>query len=310
MGKSLTATGLAGALVAVVMTAVAADEQFKLTTVISLPAAETLSAFDISWVDKTSHTLAVAAGRVTGSGGNVGEIIIVDTQKNVVTKELKADPPFAGACSFPGRNTISGPNGVIVIEKRNNTDVWAGDGPVPKASSIPHLCVSVSPPDPTPADIDKPSSVKVLDLETGKTKATISTGGIGRADELCFNPVSDVVLVANDETFDNFITFIGEDSFKVMQKIKFDGSDKNAGIDPATNQPILANGIEQCEFNPRDGKFYLNIPATGPTGAGDGRVVRISAHAPFHVEKVFPISSATGCTGPQGMAIGQIGRAS
>jgi hypothetical protein len=125
---------------------------------------------------------------------------------------------------------------------------------------------------------------------------------------LCYNPISDVVLVANDETFDNFITFIGEDSFKVLQQIKFDGSDMNAGIDPATNKPILANGIEQCQFNPRDGKFYLNIPMTGPATAatpGDGRVLRISAHAPFHVEAVFPISSATtGCFGPQGLAIG------
>jgi hypothetical protein len=304
MWKSLTATGLAGALVAVVMTAVAADEQFKVTTIVPLPHSQILSAFDISWVDKASHTLAVAASRVTGSGGNVGEIIIVDTQKNVVTKELKANPPFAGACSFPGRNTISGPNGVITIEKGPNTDLWAGDGPVPKASAIPVLCVPVNPPNPTPAQIDKPSSVKVLDLKTGVTKATISTGGIGRADELCFNPVSDVVLIANDEPFDNFITFIGEDSFKVLQKIKFDGSDANAGIDPATNKPIHADGIEQCQFNPRDGKFYLNIPAT-TTGAHDGRVLRISAHAPFHVEKVFPISGATtGCAGPQGMAIG------
>jgi len=154
------------------------------------------------------------------------------------------------------------------------------------------------------SDIAAPSSVKVLDLKTGVTKATISTGGTGRADELCFNPVSDVVLIANDEPFDNFITFIGEDSFKVVGKIKFDGSDANAGTDPATNKPIHADGIEQCQFNPRDGKFYLNIPAT-TTGAGDGRVVRISAHAPFHVEKVFPISAATtGCAGPQGMAIG------
>jgi hypothetical protein len=33
--------------------------------------------------------------------------------------------------------------------------------------------------------------------------------------------------------------------------------------------------------------------------------VRISAHAPFHVEKVFPISSKlTGCFGPQGLTIG------
>jgi hypothetical protein len=300
----LATTGLAGAAVAVAMAAMAADEQFSVTTIVPLPHSEILSAFDISWVDKTSHTLAVAASRVTGSGGNVAEIIIVDTHKNVVTKELQADPPFAGACSFPGRNTISGPNGVITIEKGSNTDVWAGDGPVPKASAIPVLCVPVNPPNPTPAQIDKPSSVKVLDLKTGNTKAVISTGGIGRADELCFNPISDVVLVANDEPFDNFITFIGEDSFKVLQQIKFDGSDTNAGIDPATNKPILAAGIEQCQFNPRDGKFYLNIPATGP-GAGDGVVLRISAHAPFHVEKVFPISSAkTGCAGPQGMAIG------
>jgi hypothetical protein len=316
--RHLACVGLvtAGAAVAVALAAMAADdEQFKVTTIVPLPHSEILSAFDISWVDKTSHTLAVAASRVTGSGGNVAEIIIVDTQKNIVTKELQATPPFAGACSFPGRNTISGPNGVITIEKGSNTDIWAGDGPVPKASSITKLCVSVNPPAPTLSDIDKPSSVKVLDLKTGATKAVVFTGnlmpgtlGIGRADELCYNPISDVVLVANDEPFDNFITFIGEDSYKVLDRIRFDGTDLKAGTDPATGKPILANGIEQCQFNPRDGKFYLNIPMTGPTTAttpGDGVVVRISAHAPFQVEKVFPISSAkTGCFGPQGMAIG------
>jgi hypothetical protein len=142
-----------------------------------------------------------------------------------------------------------------------------------------------------------------------ETKAVISTGtglgtktpGIRRADELCYNPESDVALVANDDPADNFITFIGEDSYKVQGRIRFDGTDPNG-------DNILANGIEQCAFNPRDGKFYLNIPMTGPATAttpGDGVVVRISAHAPFHVEQVFPISSAkTGCFGPQGMAIG------
>ena len=180
----LATTSLAGAAVAVAMTAMAADEQFSVTTIVPLPHSEILSAFDISWVDKTSHTLAVAASRVTGSGGNVAEIIIVDTQKNIVTKQLQANPPFAGACSFPGRNTISGPNGVITIEKGSNTDVWAGDGPVPKASAIPVLCVPVNPPNPTPAQIDKPSSVKVLDLKTGNTKATIYTGGMSVANQV------------------------------------------------------------------------------------------------------------------------------
>src|SRR5215475_8132664 len=118
----LAATSLAGAVAAVGITAVAADEQFKLTTVVPIakPGGETkvLDAFDISWFDKASHTLAVAASRVTStsSGLSVGEIIIVDTQKNIVTQEIH-DPshPFAGACSFPGRNTVTGPNGVIVI---------------------------------------------------------------------------------------------------------------------------------------------------------------------------------------------------
>jgi hypothetical protein len=179
MSKKVTATGLAGALVAIAMTPLLADEQFATTKIVSLPDAQILSAFDISFVEQGTHTLAVAASRVTGSGGNVGEIIIVNTDHNLVTKELQANPPFAGACSFPGRNTISGPNGVIVIEKGRNTDVWAGDGPVLKASSIPTLCVPVNPPNPTSADIDKPSSVKVLDLKTGATKATVYTGGVG-----------------------------------------------------------------------------------------------------------------------------------
>jgi hypothetical protein len=118
-----------------------------------------------------------------------------------------------------------------------------------------------------------------------------------------------VVLIANDDPLDNFITFIGEDSYKVLQRIKFDGTDPNGGN-------ILANGIEQCQFNPRDGKFYLNIPNTGPASAtppGPGVVLRISAFAPFHVEAVFPVGKDyTTCGGATGMAIGpdhQIGLA-
>jgi len=117
MWKNLTATGLAGALIAIATTPLLADEQFAPTAVVQLPLAETLSSFDISFVENGSHTLAVAASRVTGSGGNPGEIIIVNTDRNLVTKELQANAWFVGGCSFPGRNTISGPNGVIVIEK-------------------------------------------------------------------------------------------------------------------------------------------------------------------------------------------------
>src|SRR5215831_5703884 len=268
-----------------------ADEQLQLTTIVNLPDSQLLRSFDISFVDPRSHTYALAAsGTVdltTGPATNP-RIIIVDTRLNVVTQEL--DGGFAGACHVPpARDDFSGPNGVIVIEKGRNTDVWAADGPIYSKSCDPTSPIKLF------------SNVKVIDLHTGVVKKVISTGGVMRADELCYNPRSDVVLVANDDPADNFITFIGEDNYKVLQRIRFDGTDPNGSN-------ILANGIEQCQFNPRDGNFYLSIPMTGPATAaipGDGVVVRISGRAPFRVEKAFPISStATGCFGPQGLAVG------
>jgi hypothetical protein len=290
----------AGALVSVATAPSAADEQFALTAVISLPDTQILSAFDISFVDPKTHTLAIASSRVVGSGGPFGTVIIVNAKENVVTKELQATPPFVGDCTTPPvRNTYSGPNGVIVIEKGENADVWAADGPVFNTPCVPA------------SGLKTPSTVKVLDLRTGKTKAVIETGngkpgtlGARRADELCYNPVSDVVLIANDDPIDNFIAFIGEDNYKVLQRIRFDGTDTNAGIDPATHKPILANGIEQCVFEPADGKFYLNIPATGPTGASPGLLLRISGHYPFKVEQVFTFAPSTGCGGGAGLAAG------
>src|SRR5215470_16072444 len=131
----------AGALVAVATTPSAVqsaqDEQFALTGVITLPDSQTLSAFDISFVSPENRTLAIAASRVVPNfpvGSPFGAVIIADTNDNVVIKELQANPPFAGACSFPARNTVTGPNGVIVIEKGGNADVWVGDGPVLTAS--------------------------------------------------------------------------------------------------------------------------------------------------------------------------------
>jgi hypothetical protein len=250
MGKNLnfTAACFASALVVMTVTPSAADEQFAPTTVVQLPDGQVLAAFDISFV--SGRTLAIAASRVVGSGGAVGTVIIADTESNVVTQEIGSGT-FVGDCSVPpARDEISGPNGVIVIEKGGNADVWAGDGPVFNTRCTPA------------SGLKTPSTVKVFDLHTGALKASIETGngqpgtvGAQRADELCYNPRSDVVLIANPG--DSFITLIGEDSLKIIQRIKFDGTDANGA-------KIVSNGIEQCAFNPRDGKFWLNIPNTGP----------------------------------------------
>jgi len=308
MAKILKSTSLclAGVIAPCLLAAAAstaiADEQFTVKNIISLPDSKPLRAFDISFVDPTSHTYALAASATapppaTGPATNP-RIVLADTHDNVVVKEYNANPTFAGNCSIPpNRDTMSGPNGVFVIEKGRNADIWAGDGPIFSPSCAPNAGNT---------NVVSHSSVRVLDLNTGATKATIDVGGVRRTDEGCYNPVSDVVLFANDDPLDNFITFIGEDSYKVLQKIRFDGTDPNGNH-------LLANGIEQCQFNPRDGKFYMNLPNTGPATAsppGPGVVLRISAFAPFHVEAVFSLDPT--CGGASGLTIGpdhQIGLA-
>jgi hypothetical protein len=195
---------------------------------------------------------------------------------------------------------------VIVIKKGLNAEVWAADGPVLTAAGKAHICsvTTGTPPNPVAGDIASPSTVKVLDLNSGGTKAVISTGGNGRADELCYDSQSRVVLIANDEPFDNFITFIDADTYQVIQKIKFDGTDPNG-------DNILANGIEQCIFNKTDGNFYINIPNTvqGSNTTAPGVTLRISGTAPYQVEAIVADFSkapwkTTGCTGGTGIALG------
>src|SRR5260370_36868637 len=93
---------------------------------------------------------------------------------------------------------------------------------------------------------------------------------------------------------DNFLTFISTETHKVLGKITFDGNEPRG-------DKILANGIEQCQWKPRDEKFYLAVP---DIGGSNGAVLGISTGAPFHVEKVFKIPTTTACAGPTGLAIG------
>src|SRR5262249_34560621 len=132
-----------------------------------------------------------------------------------------------------------------------------------------------------------------------------------RADELCYNPASNVVLVANPSEVSGtpptatggFITFIDAQKHKVIGQIKFDGTDSNSA--PPGGSKIKASGIEQCAYNPRDGNFYLNIPATvGQSYSPQGVTLRISPTAPFKVLAAFPIPNTTGCTGGTGLAVG------
>ena len=190
---------------------------------------------------------------------------VIDTRSKAQSK--LAAGAFVG---FTGNNDTSGPNGVLSFYNHGTTEVWAGDGN---------------------------STVKVIDFKTGNILHTIPTNGLERADELCYDPADHLIQIANDAEADvaghaPFISFIpteGPHAYTVVKQIQF---------------PEATNGIEQCQWNPRNGLIYLNLPEVHGTGADttDGQVVvidprRMDVIARFNV----PV---TQCAGPQGMAIG------
>jgi hypothetical protein len=265
---------------------VSADEVFAPTTIIPPPDASVggtgaLNSFDIGFDDANIKRYALA-DRTNKS------VDIINTQTNRYVKLLQ--PGFVGV--QPGSNT-SGPNGVIIVDHR---EVWAADG--------------VSGTSPT-------SKLYAIDIKTGSViQPVMDTGGSKRADELCEDVGHEHVLVANDDPADNFLTFWSSETHARLGKIKLDGTDPNGKItlttSPATpsTSKVAADGIEQCKFNPRTGFYYLAVPHTsvtptsGPSTGGPGVVLKISGNRPFHVVATLTIDPSTGCTGPQGLAIG------
>src|SRR5271169_608093 len=266
--KYLGIWGLAAAAVAGLLiggnAAWAADEQFVARANITLSGGQKVTAFDISFDDPVIG-LYLLADRTNA------EVQAVDTYTNTLLTPYTATPAFAGAT---GNNDTSGPDGVATI---NHREIWAGDGN---------------------------STIKVIDIITGKTTHVINTGGVNRADELCFDPRDQLVMMANDaEKPFPFVTIISTLTYTVLQTITMDGT---VPFGSKVASPKATNGIEQCQWDRRTGKFYVNIPEVNGPGndSAPGAVVVIpGGTTPLAIEKVASIPLGK-CAGPQGMAIG------
>jgi hypothetical protein len=264
-------------------TAFAADETFT-KTIITVPGG--LNSFDIGFVDPQIGRYFLA----DRTNKTVDEVV---TSGTVVSRQLAAGH-FVGVQT--GTNT-SGPNGVITAN--NHTEVWAADGVL--CANAQNACATAT----TPAT--QTSRIQVIDIKTGNVTHTIDNGGQRRADELCEDPQHHVVLVANDDDSDLFLTFISTQTYKILGKMHLDGTDRNAQNIKATD------GIEQCQWSPRTRKFYLAIPEVSGTGGNTvpGAVLEINPES-LKVQKVFPIDfgfsagppASADCLGPQGLAIG------
>src|SRR5262249_24438074 len=122
-----------------------------------------------------------------------------------------------------------------------------------------------------------------------------------RADEFCFAPPLNLVMVASPAEDPPFVTFVDTTTYKIVSTLKFDGTN---------NTPKATNGLEQCGWSPDRQLFFQNVPevngAGNDTSRGEITVIDASNPAMPTVVQHLPIDLDL-CAGPQGMAIGPIG---
>ena len=262
MSRSTKLLTFSAALLAPWLLTSAVAQVFSPTAAITVGdgTAAPLNSFDISFVEPAIG-LYVLGDRTNNA------IDMVDTHSNAFLG-FCGHNQFQGAVPNPNgtiNNNVSGPNGVLI---RDNREIWAGDGD---------------------------STVKVFDVagcgETTVPSHTIPTGTPAdkRADEMCYDPVDQIIMVANNAADTPFATLISTIFYVKLVSIPF---------------PQSTNGAEQCQWNPVTGLFYITIPGIETPDNGHGQVVVINpgtlmvdARSPFDI----PL---TACASPQGLAVG------
>ena len=262
MSRSTKLLTFSAALLAPWLLTSAVAQVFSPTAAITVgdETAQPLNSFDISFVEPAIG-LYVLGDRTNNA------IDMVDTHSNAFLG-FCGHNQFQGAVPNPNgtiNNNVSGPNGVLI---RDNREIWAGDGD---------------------------STVKVFDVagcgETTVPSHTIPTGTPAdkRADEMCYDPVDQIIMVANNAADTPFATLISTIFYVKLVSIPF---------------PQSTNGAEQCQWNPVTGLFYITIPGIETPDNGHGQVVVINpgtlmvdARSPFDI----PLAA---CASPQGLAVG------
>jgi hypothetical protein len=240
-----------------------------------------LQSYDISWVnpDRAEYYLA--------DRSNAG-IDIIDTGHNIFKRRLEG---FIGAvlnANGTVNNNISGPDGVVT----HGRWLYAGDGN---------------------------STLKVFDLNAptaSALKASISTGGSTRVDEMDLTTDGRLLLVVNNAEDPPYATLFranGDANVNAAAKII------KITVDP-TIMPA-GGAIEQPAWDPKTERFYVSIPVirdnptgcifTGPiaTITCDGGLMIIDPEAPTAVVGAFDSATNTGVLklnkcGPNGATVG------
>jgi hypothetical protein len=222
-----------------------------------------LFSFDISFFDSNTQ-LDYVADRPNASI----DVFSAATNSFVGRIDGTGLNAFVGSVASPD----TGPNGVLVLNQFGQHVVYGGDGN---------------------------STLKAFNVVTGLPVAgsPISTGlaAQGRADEMAFDPIHSLLVVANDHgTPSPFVSIIDTTTNTVVKKISFDGT---------SGTPNATNGIEQPAWNPNTGRFYISVPQIGG-GADPGGIAVIDPVAGT-VTKVYDLATfgIVACN-PTGLALG------
>src|SRR6202030_2231217 len=207
----------------------------KCVTGIAIPG-NPLRSFDISWVnpDRAEYYL--------GDRSNAG-IDVVDTRKLKWKRTLGGFVGIVLNGSGAVDNNHSGPDGVT----SHGRWLYAGDGD---------------------------STLKVIDLDAppaAALKASISTGGTTRVDEMALTTDGGLLLAANnaeDPPFGTLFRANGDNavsSVSILTKVT---------VSPAILPPGFGLSIEQPAWDPKTERFYVSIPviANNPTGCNYGQL--------------------------------------
>src|ERR1041385_6537278 len=175
----------------------------------SIPVPGGVGAVDIHWVDQTTGRLYIA-------DRNKAAVHIFDAVNDVYVDQV---PGFVGATGLNGGR--GGPNGVVVTP---DNFLWVGDG----NSLLQAVDLNVSPP---------------------RISHTVPLGNPvadGRADELGYDPIERVILIASDAAHPPKATFVSADSYSVLGKIEFPDAD----------------GLEQPGWDSQLHRFLLTVPGS------------------------------------------------
>ena len=203
---------------------------------------------DISWFDVETQKLYLADRNNSG-------VDVFDTIKETTVGLAGGFVGIQPTSATVANN--SGPNGILVVNNGKIHQLWSGDGV---------NCKFDPPGQTTTVTCSGTSHVLVHNLDddgvptSNAPFASVDVGGQRRADELAYDPDDQLILIANDDDLDLFLTFIrvsnNAANIKVLGKI---------------NLPEAEGcGIEQPVYDHASNRFYLAVPCNSKPAALDG----------------------------------------